>query len=170
MTAPRWLDEREGRMWRAYGEMQRRFATAIDRQLVRDAGLSVADYELLVPLSESPEQQIRARDLRQMLDWDRSRLAHQVRRMEGRGLVTRAECPGDARGIIIQLTAAGRRAIESAAPGHVATVRRLFVDLLSEEEIATFTAISERVLDRLAQEETEGTPTAVAGRRGTAGQ
>ncbi|GAA1790413.1 MarR family transcriptional regulator [Planosporangium flavigriseum] len=146
MSNPRWLDERAARMWRAFHEMRRHLDKAIERQLA-DAGLSTADYNLLVPLSEAPGDGLRARDLASHVDWDRSRLSHQLRRMEQRGLITRRDCPTDARGTMIMLTPAGRRAVEAAAPGHVETVRRHFVDLLSPEEIDTLTAISTRVRD-----------------------
>jgi DNA-binding MarR family transcriptional regulator len=151
MTAPRWLDEREQRAWRGYNQMYRRLAKVLGQQLTRDAGLSAADYELLVPLSEAADDRLRARDLARMVDWEKSRLSHHLTRMEQRGLVERRECPTDARGAFINLTPAGRRAIEGAAPQHVEAVREHFVDLLTEDEIDVLTRITDRVLDRLEQ-------------------
>jgi DNA-binding MarR family transcriptional regulator len=148
------LDEREQRMWRAFGDMHRRLDSAMERQF-NGEGLSSADYHLLVPLSEAPAQRLRARDLRKAVDWDRSRLSHQIRRMEQRGLIGREECPGDARGTVIRLTPNGRTAIEAAAPGHVETVRRLFIDQLTAEEIETITSIAHRVLGRIAEDAQE---------------
>jgi DNA-binding MarR family transcriptional regulator len=150
MAEPRWLDEREQRMWRAFTDMQLQLNSVLERQLTRESGLSAADYTLLVPLSEAPGHRLRARDLRLWAGWDRSRLAHQVRRMEQRGLISRYVCATDARGTMIQLTADGLSAIESAAPGHVAAVRRYFVDLLRPEEMDTLRAVAERVLGRMA--------------------
>jgi DNA-binding MarR family transcriptional regulator len=129
VSETRWLDEREARMWRSYVHMQRAIGQAIERQLAEE-GLSGADYELLVPLSEAPDHVLRARDLGRGVGWDRSRLAHQLRRMEQRGLVRRFDCPTDARGTMVELTPAGLELITTAAPGHVETVRRCFVDLL----------------------------------------
>lgn len=146
VAEPRWLDEREARLWRAFHDMRRNLDAVIDRQL-SDAGVSTADYQLLVPLSEATGDELRARDLGREVGWDRSRLSHQLRRMEERGLVRRRDCPTDARGTIIELTEAGRRALELAAPGHVETVRHAFIDLLSSEEVDTLTAISVRVRD-----------------------
>jgi DNA-binding MarR family transcriptional regulator len=140
------LDEREERMWRAFYQMRVRLDKAIEHQLA-DAGLSTADYHLLAPLSEAPGAGLRARDLGNHAGWDRSRLSHHLGRMERRGLVTRRDCPTDARGTMITLTPAGRKAIEAAAPGHVETVRRYFVDLLTPEEIDTLTAIATRICD-----------------------
>ena len=152
MAEPNWLNEREARMWRPFADMQLRLQSVLERELVRESGLSAADYALLVPLSEAPDQLLRARDLRALVGWDRSRLAHQVRRMERRGMLTRHECDTDARGTMIQLTEDGRRAIEAAAPGHVEAVRRYFVDLVRPEELATLQAVAERVLNRIASD------------------
>ncbi|MBB2915442.1 DNA-binding MarR family transcriptional regulator [Streptosporangium becharense] len=149
MTEPRWLSDREQRMWRAFQDMRRRLEAVTGRQL-DEVGLSAADYSLMVPLSEAPGRRLRARELRRGIGWDRSRLAHQMRRMEQRGLIVREDCPGDARGTVIKLTDEGMRAIVAAAPGHAETVRRHFVDLLTDEEIDTLTTISERVLRHIA--------------------
>jgi DNA-binding MarR family transcriptional regulator len=130
--------------------MHRQLRSALNRQLTRDAGLSAADYELLVPLSETPGQRLRARDLGREVDWEKSRLSHHIGRMERRGLVERQECPADARGAFIRLTEEGRRAMEAAAPDHVETVRRYFIDLLSPDELDTITSVADRVLRRIA--------------------
>ena len=151
MSSPRWLNEREQRAWRGYTLMQRRLTRVLGQRLTRDSGLSAADYELLVPLSEAADDRLRARDLARMVDWEKSRLSHQLTRMEQRGLVERRECPTDARGAFISLTAAGRAAIEGAAPQHVDAVREHFMDLLTEREIAVLTRITDRVLARLGQ-------------------
>jgi DNA-binding MarR family transcriptional regulator len=135
-------------LWRTFLQVQRVLDQVVDRQLTA-AGLSRADYDLLAPLSEAPDEGTRARDLGRRIGWDRSRLAHQLRRMEQRGLITRHDCSTDARGTVIKVTAAGRKAVETVAPGHVDTVRRHFVDLLDPAEIDTVTTILERVRDHI---------------------
>ncbi|MGH3905635.1 MAG: MarR family winged helix-turn-helix transcriptional regulator [Pseudonocardiaceae bacterium] len=144
-----WLDAREQRAWRAFLDVRRELPTELNRQLTRDAGLSGADYALLVPLSEAPEGRMRPRDLGRQVDWDRSRLSHQIRRMQERGLVVREECCTDGRGAFVVLTDRGREAIESAAPDHVRSVRRFFFDVLQPGEVETLISIYDRVLDRL---------------------
>ncbi|TQM78144.1 DNA-binding MarR family transcriptional regulator [Saccharothrix saharensis] len=150
MGGPRWLDEREARVWQAYLALNRELHSAVERRLLRDSGLSNADYALLVPLSEAPDGVVRSRELGALVGWERSRLSHQIGRMEKRGLVVREECAEDARGSMVRLTAAGRAAIESAAPGHVATVRRYVFDDLTPEEATTLDRVFHRVLDRIA--------------------
>jgi DNA-binding MarR family transcriptional regulator len=153
MSEPRWLDEREQRAWRGYGQMHRRLDRVLGQRLLRDSGLSSSDYELLVPLSEAPGAQLRARDLARIVEWEKSRLSHHLTRMVQRGLVERRECPTDARGAFIALTEAGRRAIEGAAPQHVEAVRENFIDLLTAAEIDVVKTIAERVLARLERVE-----------------
>jgi DNA-binding MarR family transcriptional regulator len=148
--SPRWLDQEEAATWRAFLRMRRALERGLDRQLLAESGLSAADYQVLVPLSEAPSQELRARDLGRDADWERSRLSHQLRRMESRGLIERRECPTDARGTIIVLTASGAAAIKEAAPAHVDWVRRNFIDLLDREELACLHGVSERILDNLA--------------------
>ena len=154
MAEPHWLDEREAQLWQAYRDLQRELRNALDRQLVRDAGLTGADYALLVPLSEASDGLVRARDLGRLVGWDRSRISHQLRRMEQRGLVAREDCPEDARGSMVRLTPAGRCAIEAAAPNHVTTVRRFFIDQLTDDEIDTLAELFGRLLAGLTNHET----------------
>ena len=80
MTETRWLNEQEQRMWRGSQRMWRNLDRSLERDLIDRAGLSTADFSVLVPLSEAPEHRLRARDLGCALDWDRSRLSHQIRR------------------------------------------------------------------------------------------
>ncbi|RKT55803.1 MarR family winged helix-turn-helix transcriptional regulator [Saccharothrix australiensis] len=150
MGEPRWLDDREARVWRAYLDLNRELPAVLERGLVREAGLSNADYALLAPLSEAPDGLVRARELGALVGWERSRLSHQVARMEKRGLVVREECPEDARGSMVRLTPAGRAAIESAAPAHVEAVRRYLFDALTDEEVDVLGRVFARVLARIA--------------------
>jgi DNA-binding MarR family transcriptional regulator len=120
----------------------------MERQLA-GSGVSGADYRVLAPLAEQPDQPMPPRDLVAATGWDRSRLAHQLRRMEQRGLITREECAGDARGTLVRLTATGQDALRRAAPGHVEWVRAHFIDLLTSDELDTLTAVAERVTARL---------------------
>src|SRR3954470_524376 len=151
---PRWLDEREQRLWQGYLHLNQDLMAVLEQQLTRDSGLSGADYRVLHPLSEAPGGLLRARDLGAEIGWDRSRLSHHLSRMENRGLVTREECAEDARGLMVRLTKAGRRAIEQAAPGHAETVRCYFFDQLSDNEIDTMAAVFDRLLENLSRQKT----------------
>jgi DNA-binding MarR family transcriptional regulator len=149
VAKPRWLDERQARVWRAYLSLNQHLYAALEDQLVRDAGRSGADYAVLVPLSAAPNGVMRAREVGAEIGWDRSRLSHHVSRMERRGLVVREECSEDGRGLMVRLTDAGRNAIEGAAPKHAETVRRYFFDLLSNKELEALAAVFDRLLENL---------------------
>lgn len=127
--------------------------TLLDLQIARDlradSGLSEADYDVLSTLSESTDDSWRARDLAARLLWSTSRLAHQVGRMEQRGLVERLGAADDARGAFVRLTPRGRRVLEAAALPHVASVRRNLIDLLTPDEVAALDGIATKVLARL---------------------
>lgn len=149
MDSPRWLDADEQRAWRAYLRMQGRLTARLNRQLQADSGLSLADYEVLVHLTDRQEGRLRPFELQRDLQWEQSRLSHHLTRMERRGLVTREECEEDGRGAFVVISEEGRRAIRAAAPGHVETVRRLFFDGLTRRQVAALERLAEDVLDRL---------------------
>src|SRR5215207_2278908 len=153
MSGTRWLDETEQRAWRGYLRMQGRLSAQLNRQLQADSELSLADFDVLVHLTDVPDGRVRVLELARQLEWEQSRTSHQVARMQKRGLVVREECADDRRGAFVVLTPAGRAAIEAAAPRHVATVRRLVFDALSTEQVAALGAIAEQVDARLDDED-----------------
>ena len=154
VARPRRLDEHQRRLWEAYRDLYQELSSALQEQLLRDAGLSGSEYAVLVTLSHTPDGVLRARELGSELAWDRSRLSHLVRRMEKRGLIAREDCSEDARGSMVRLTDAGRDAIKGAAPKHAATVRRHFFDRLSDRELATLSTVFDRLLDHLSGDKT----------------
>lgn len=147
---PRWLDAGEQRAWRAYLRMHGQLMARLNRQLQAESGLSLADYEVLVHLSEVPDGRLRPFELQRNLLWEQSRLSHHLTRMQHRGLVRREGCTEDGRGAFVMLTDAGRRAIEAAAPGHVEAVRRLFLDGLAADQVTLLEQFCTQVLTRLA--------------------
>ena len=149
---PKWLDPREDRAWRAFMHAHHQLGVRLNRLLLQDSGLTGADYEVLAVLSEDPAGRMPAQDLCGLLQWEKSRLSHQVRRMQEQELIAREPNPADGRSAMICLLPAGRRAIENAAPQHVQQVRRHFTDLLTPAELDTLAALNERILRQLAEE------------------
>jgi DNA-binding MarR family transcriptional regulator len=147
-SPPRWLTEEEQRAWRAYI----RLAQLLMRQLDRDLhpfGLSTHDYEILVELSEAPRSRMRMTELADRTAQSRSRLSHQINRMETKGLVSREGCEGDKRGTFAVLTATGLETIAEVAPHHVASVREHFIDQLKPAELTALTEAYGLVLEKL---------------------
>lgn len=152
MEKVRWLDEQEARAWRALQFMQLRLDGELARQLAVDSALSYPDYLVLVALTDQPEGRIRLFELAGLLGWEKSRLSHQVGRMVERGLVRKQKCSSDRRGFYVVVTARGRREIDAAAPGHVAAVRRLFVDRLTPAQLDALRDAAETVLAGLEEQ------------------
>lgn len=123
-----WLDEAQQRAWRAYVGSHALLIAELNRRLVAVAGITIADFEVLVHLSEAPDQRLRSFELAEKMQWERSRLTHHLGRMVKRGLVVREPCEDDARGSFILATTAGKRVLRRAAPHHAADVRELFVE------------------------------------------
>jgi len=146
MEDVRWLNEGQERAWRALQFMQMRLEGGLARQLAADSGLSYSDYVVLVALTDRPDGRMRLFELAAVLGWEKSRVSHHVARMADRGLVKKEKCDADRRGAYVVVTNRGGKELEAAAPGHVATVRRLFVDQLTPKQLAAVGEAAEAVL------------------------
>jgi DNA-binding MarR family transcriptional regulator len=146
----RWLDAREQRAWRGYIAMQAQLNAELHRRMQAESGLSLADFDVLVALTDRTPERMRVLELAQALQWEKSRLSHHLSRMQRRGLIEREDCPDDARGAFVLLSAEGRRAIEAAAPPHVAAVRELVFDGLDDADVDALARIADAVLARIA--------------------
>jgi len=144
-----WLSQRQQRVWREWLAMNAQLPAALHKQLQEDSGLSLPDFDVLVQLTDTPDGRVRILPLANALGWERSRLSHHIKRMEGRGLVEREECPDDGRGAFVVLTPTGREAIERAAPEHARTVRELVFDALTDDELDMLAQFTNKVLNRV---------------------
>lgn len=136
----------EDTTWRMYLGLSREMFTALERGLGADAGVSVADLELLEPLLAAGEPGLRAKDLAAAAEWQDSRVSHQLRRMETRGLVTRSRDRSDARGTVVGLTAA-----VAAQQTRRALVRELLLAPLDESQVRALVEVSALVRARIAE-------------------
>lgn len=142
--APLWLSEAEQLHWRAYLRGSRELTQALDKDL-QDQGISLSEYELVSMLSEAPGMQMRMSTLADLVVQSRSRVTHTASRLEKKGWVKRTTTPEDGRGVLLLLTAKGRRAVERFAEVHVSSVRQHLVDVLSPEEFAAMGAAMGKV-------------------------
>ena len=135
LATPRWLTDEQQQVWRTYLLGSALLQERIEADL-RPFGIDRAEYEILVMLSESEDRRMRMAELAAAVHHSRSRLTHTVSRMEKANLVQRQSCPTDRRGVWAELTPEGMELIRTAAPTHVETVRRNFVEVMSEEDYA----------------------------------
>ncbi|MEV6108432.1 MarR family transcriptional regulator [Streptomyces sp. NPDC051940] len=133
---PRWLSDTEQCAWRTQLEVNKLLMYQLERDL-QPFGLTNNDYEILVNLSESEGRRMRMSDLATATLQSKSRLSHQVTRMEAAGLVRRDACESDRRGLYAVLTDAGWQLMQRVAPHHVASVRRHFIDIMTAEQLQT---------------------------------
>jgi DNA-binding MarR family transcriptional regulator len=153
-----WLTPAEQRAWRAYVESSKVLFEALDRQLLHEAELPHAYYQVLVRLSEAENRSMRMSELAACTLSSRSRLSHAVARLEERGWVLRADCETDRRGQIATLTDAGHEVLVAAAPGHVAAVRRFVIDGLTPDQVVQLAEIGETIVRRVTAGDPEQTP------------
>ena len=144
-----WLDAEQQQHWRAWIAANVLLTDAFSRDLQESHGLTLADYEILVRLSESADRRMRMSDLAEVTLSSRSRLSHQIDRMERAGFVERVPCTDDKRGFFAALTNTGWDKLVAAAPIHVGSVRERIVDVLTPEEFAALGQASKRLLDHL---------------------
>ena len=151
-TTTRWLGEEEQQAWRGWLELHTQLSARLNRDLQATSGLSLADYEILVALTDTdvPDRSLRMFELGERLHWEKSRVSKQVSRMEARGLLVRRNCADDRRGAFVELTETGLAAIAAAAPGHVELVRELFFEGLDEQQVRDLAAFTSTALQRLA--------------------
>ncbi|MDJ1370894.1 MarR family transcriptional regulator [Gulosibacter molinativorax] len=113
-----------------------RLTTLLGSRLQSTSSISVADYEVMLALSEAPEARFRSSELASQMGWERSRLSHHLGRMEKRGLIQRVACADDSRGSEILLTPEGADAFRRCSAPHLRDIRELFVDALTPEQLA----------------------------------
>jgi DNA-binding MarR family transcriptional regulator len=145
---PAWLSPAEQHAWRAFIRLHQKLWATLERDL-KTHKLSGADFQILVALTDTPDGRQRFQDLANAIEWEQSRLSHQITRMIKRGLVARQECAEDGRGAFVAVTQTGRKTIKAAAPHHVAAVRRLVIDALGPDELGTLARLSNRILEQL---------------------
>ncbi len=149
----RWLNEAEMAAWRSYIVATLRLRQRLHRELAERHDVSLTDYEVLVCLEMQDGHRMRMSELAVLMGSTKSRLSHQVGRLEDAGMVRRVRDPEDKRGVITELTEEGKALLEKAAPTHVDGVREHLIDLLSPEEQATIAAAFDRVLGHLSDVE-----------------
>jgi DNA-binding MarR family transcriptional regulator len=149
---PPWLDDHQQRVWRLWLDVTNGLPMLLNRQLSRDTDLSLQDFEVLVSLSETEGHSMRVVAMADSMHWERSRLSHQLTRMEKRGLVFRESCCTDGRGQEVHLSDKGWDAVVAAAPGHADLVRRVIFGGLNMDHLDELEKILNHIRDTMAEE------------------
>lgn len=152
---PQWLNTAEMRAWRAYVDGGQRLMGVLNKDLQDEHNLTMAEYRILVMLSESSDGSLRMSGLADGVLSSRSRLTHQIRRMEADGMVERSTCVDDGRGVLAVLTEEGKRRLAEAAPTHVTSVRKHLVDVLAPHQLSALGDIFEKVDAAMGESQSE---------------
>jgi DNA-binding MarR family transcriptional regulator len=145
----KWLTAAEVDSWLSVVRLMTWLPWSIDQQLRRGSDLAMVEYQVLAMLSGAPERTMRMSSLAEVTNASLSRLSHLVSRLEGRGLVRRELDPADERFTNAILTDKGFQTLAEAAPGHVAHVRSLVVDVLSAEQLRRLGIAADRIMSRI---------------------
>ena len=139
---PAWPTTEELRIWRDFIETTEALRSELGSRLQSESSLSPGDYAVLLALREADGRRLRSSGLAAAVGWERSRLSHQLGRMERRGLIRREECATDSRGAEVVLTAEGAEAFRNASLPHLRAVRELFVQPLTPDDLAAAARIA----------------------------
>jgi len=131
----RQLDERELRAWRGMLRAHAALTKALDADLDAEHRLPLSSYEVLLYLNDAEGGRMRIRDLASSVILSRSGLTRLADRLEREGLIRRESCSSDARGAYAVLTPAGAQKLAAARVTHLAGVRSLFLEHLSDDEL-----------------------------------
>jgi DNA-binding MarR family transcriptional regulator len=153
----RWLDAEEMRAWRPLVDVYASLTADLEAELVEQHGISQGDYGVLVHLSEAPGHKLRMCDLAAALHLSPSGLTRRLDGLVRDGLVRREPAPGDKRVSLAALTPAGLEKLKAAAPDHVESVRRHYLDHLSRTQIRQLGAILTSLQRRRAAARAGGT-------------
>jgi DNA-binding MarR family transcriptional regulator len=156
MAPPRTLEPEQWQLWHTWMQAHRLLSRELDRDLQREYGISKAEFSVLVTLHQSPGGELRVGELAEALDWDKSRVAHQLTRMENRGLINRTDSESNGRRVGVSLTPEGRSAAENAILGHGENIRRYFFEALTPDQAAAIHEWSRQTVERI--EPGGGTP------------
>ncbi|MFD2415108.1 MarR family winged helix-turn-helix transcriptional regulator [Amycolatopsis pigmentata] len=148
MAETRTLEPGEWEFWDTWMRAQRLLTRELDRGLQRECGISKAEFSVLVTLWQAPGHQMRVAELNESLDWEKSRVSHQLTRMENRGFVARTQSGAAGRRTAIGLTANGRDAAENAIIEHAGNIRRYFLDSLTPQQASVIRTWSEQTIER----------------------
>lgn len=143
-------------VWRDYIETSEAVKRALAADFQATCGMSPADYEVMLALSEAPNRLLRSSELAETIGWERSRLSHHLRRMEDRKLILRHKVDGDSRGAAVTLTDAGADLFRKSSTSHLRVVRDVFIDAFTPEQLSAMQTAVQALRTHLQKRPTTG--------------
>ncbi len=140
-------DNRRSQAWRVFFEATTRLQGVLETRLKKDTGVTLADYNILLTLYESPDGQLRMGELADRVVFSPSRLTYLASRLEKSGALEKSPSDLDGRGFIARLTPAGRELTEKVTAIHQEAVRELLLDGMTDADIDSIVEAFERADD-----------------------
>lgn len=148
------LTPTEEALWRALMRLMFTLNRALDDDLIRARGMTASEYTVLMNLSEAPNRQMRITDLAEAAALSVSRMSRLIDDLQSRNLVAKRRSEIDGRGNVASLTRQGLARLKAAYPDHLASARRLVLDHIDRDDVASVARALETVAIRL--DETSG--------------
>lgn len=139
------LDGASLEAWRSYLQSHASILRALDAELIAEHGMTTRDYEVLLYLSQAPERKLPMSALAESTMLTRSGITRLVDGLVNSTLIERVSCPNDARVSYARLTDAGHEKLRCAGCTHVASIRRLFLEHFSEDEVGHLASLLGRL-------------------------
>src|SRR5947209_4370104 len=136
--------------WRSYLQSHASIMRVLDADLVAEHGLTTRDYEVLLYLAQAPERRLPMSALAERTMLTRSGITRLIDGLVASGLIERVSCPEDARISYAHLTDAGHQKLRDAGRSHIASVRRLFLEHFSSDEVDQLASLLGRLPGALA--------------------
>jgi DNA-binding MarR family transcriptional regulator len=134
--------------WRTFLVAHARLTRRLDEELRAEHGLTLAEYDALLQLAQSPDRRLRMSQLAEAVILSRSGVTRLIDRLVADGLVERSICQTDARGAEAVLTHAGLDRLRHAATTHLRGIDQYFLSVLPDSDIATLGRALQLVADR----------------------
>jgi DNA-binding MarR family transcriptional regulator len=132
--------------WLNLVQASRVVSDLLGEEVDRAAGLSLAEYELLLRIADTPEGRLRMVDLADLLLVSKSGVTRLVDRLEETGFVTRAFSTSDRRLTLATITGAGREALGRAYPAFAGALDRSFSRHLADRDVTCLRTALRKVL------------------------
>jgi DNA-binding MarR family transcriptional regulator len=134
----------ESRAWRAFLSLHARVARRLEADMIARSDLPLAEYDVLFQLAMAEGRRLRMNELADRVLLSRAGITRLIDRLTADGLVGRVRCASDARGYFAVVTARGLTRLRDATPGHLAAVRRYFLEPFTAPELETLAELLER--------------------------
>ena len=131
--------------WRSYLKSHASILRMLDAELVSEHAITTRDYEVLLYLAQAPDRKLPMSALAESTMLTRSGITRLVDGLVASGWIERVSCPSDARVSYALLTEPGYEKLRSAGVSHIASVRRLFLEHFSAEEIEQLASLLGRL-------------------------